>query len=107
MLNATSNQNDMKLYPLASLFIYSNNQEVTKEKIASVLKELGVSPQLKLAEFFECDVAQMKNMLTSVSSSSGSSASSSNVKEAAKEEAPVEEEEELVEETELNFEDLF
>ncbi|KAF5141214.1 hypothetical protein G9O61_00g005310 [Vairimorpha ceranae] len=110
MLNATSTQNDNKLYSYAALFIYGNNQDVTKDKIVAVLKALGVSAQMKLAELFECDVIQMKTMLSSTSSTSSSTSSApvaSNKTDEKEEEVTKPAEEEPAEEIELDFGDLF
>ncbi|KKO76065.1 60s ribosomal protein p1 [Vairimorpha ceranae] len=106
MLNATSTQNDNKLYSYAALFIYGNNQDVTKDKIVAVLKALGVSAQMKLAELFECDVIQMKTMLSSTSSTSSAPVASNKTDE-KEEEVTKPAEEEPAEEIELDFGDLF
>lgn len=106
MLNATSTQNDNKLYSYAALFIYGNNQDVTKDKIVAVLKALGVSAQMKLAELFECDVIQMKTMLSSTSSTSSAPVASNKTDE-KEEEVTEPAEEEPAEEIELDFGDLF
>lgn len=106
MLNAKSIQTENELYALAALFTYANDKPVTKQDIIAILKELGVQPQSKLAELFECDVIKMKDMLTSVSSA-GPSQSSETKTVNKEEEKPQEVEEEAAEEVELDFGDLF
>ncbi|EOB12726.1 hypothetical protein NBO_375g0004 [Nosema bombycis CQ1] len=105
---ATTSETMNELYPLAALFVYANNMEITKERIISVLKALGVEGQPKLAELFACDVIKMKSMLTSVSSTAAPAPVSSVAAPAAetKKKEEVKEEPE-VEEIGLDFGDLF
>ncbi|KAF9763759.1 hypothetical protein NGRA_1054 [Nosema granulosis] len=105
MAQSTKTMNE--IYPLAALFVYANNMEVTKDKILAVLKALNIEGQGKLAEMFECDVIKMKSMLTSVSSASAP-VSVGATQAAATEEKKEEKEEEVeAEEVELDFGDLF
>lgn len=107
MLNATSNENLKKLYALSALFIYSNQQDVTTDKILAILKVLGVEGQKKFASFFEADAIKMKSMLTSVSKSSSVQVSSAVVTDSKVEEKQKEEEPEEVEDVAVDFDDLF
>lgn len=90
-----------EMYPLAALFIYANNQEVTKERMAAVLKALGIECQMKLCEFFEMDAIKIKELLTSGGQGSGptnnaqAGASAAPVAEKKKEEPVVDEELEI------------
>ncbi|KAH9411429.1 hypothetical protein HK407_05g09470 [Ordospora pajunii] len=64
-----------ELYPLAALFVHATNQEVTKERIASVMKALGVESNPKICEYFEMDALKIKELLMG----GGSGAASMNV----------------------------
>lgn len=105
MAESTKSLNE--IYPLAALFVYANNMEITKDKILAVLKALNVEGQSKLAEMFECDVIKMKSMLTSVSSASSTVSVSATQAPAKEEKAEEKEEEAEAEEVELDFGDLF
>lgn len=107
MLNATSNENLKKLYALSALFIYSNQQDVTIEKILAILKELGIEGQKKFASFFEANPIKMKSMLTSVSKSSPVQVNAAVTNDNKVEEKQKEEEPEEVEDVAVDFDDLF
>lgn len=105
MAETTKTMNE--IYPLAALFVYANNMEVTKDKILAVMKALNIEGQSKLAEMFECDVIKMKSMLTSVSSAPASVSTATAQAPAKEEKAEEKEEEAEAEEVELDFGDLF
>ncbi|TBU18833.1 hypothetical protein CWI42_050970 [Ordospora colligata] len=52
-----------ELYPLVALFVHATNQEVTKEKIASVMRALGVESNPKICEYFEMDALKINELL--------------------------------------------
>lgn len=86
-----------EMYPLAALLIHASNQEITKERIVSLLEFLGVEYQMKICEFFEMDALKMKDLLMSSGQGAGpapaaqaSASGSTEVKE-EKQEVPEEE----------------
>lgn len=89
-----------ELYPLAALFIHANNQEITKERIASVLSALGVESQMKICEFFEMDAIKMRDMLASSSQAAAPAAAAAPAGPAKTEEKK---EEAAEEELEIDF----
>lgn len=89
-----------EIYPLAALFIHATNQEITKERIASVLRALGMESHPKICEFFEMDALKVKDLLMSSTQGApapagGAQAAPDASKDAEKKEEPEEEEIEI------------
>ncbi|CAD25826.1 hypothetical protein [Encephalitozoon cuniculi GB-M1] len=94
-----STMND--IYPLAALLIYATNQKVTKEKISSVFKFLGLESHPKICEFFEVDAVEIKKLLMSSTQEAAAPAGPQEPAEASGDAGKKEEVEE--EEIEIDF----
>lgn len=74
-------------YSLAALLIHATKQEVTKDRINSVFKTLGLEFSPKIASLFELSADKFSNIISNIGSSSaapsaGASSSNADAKEA-------------------------
>lgn len=90
-------------YSLAALLIHATKQEVTKDKIQSIFKTLGVEFSPKIASFFELSADKFSSIITNIGSSSAAPSASASCTAAAKEEEAPKEEESSSQDLGLDF----